>query len=233
MRDLLGNPTNASATVVEKGSYISTISISDAKSLNFQYVSPLLTPRLTVLGSLYQFYRFRKLKVTFPPVSNVVLALSYQGTVPYSGPASFSDVSEMQCMSVAWPSGSCTLPSELTIGPRDFSLNEYKWLKTNSGDGEDAVHGILYMARTTTTNTIQYYVRYQYEVEFAGPVAEGKDLREVIARLQEVEQKCETSVGMPSDLVAIEPPSPTASVRSSSTKSSQPKPKLPPGRHPP
>ena len=233
MRDLLGNPTNASATVVEKGSYITTITVSDTKSLNYQYVSPLLTPRLTVLGSLYQLYRFRRLKVTFPPTSNQVLALAYQGTSPYSGPASFSDVSEMQCMSVAWPSGSVSLPSELVIGQRDFALNEYKWLKTNTGDGEDAIHGVLYMGRSSSSGTTQYYVRYQYEVEFAGPVAEGKDLRELIARLQQAETKVESFNDSSVEMVAIEPPSPAASIPQRDTIPLKPKLSVVPGRKPP
>jgi len=169
LRDLFGNPTAVTTVLTEKGSFVSSNTLTTNSVATFS-VNPGLVGRLSAISQVFELYRFRNLKVEFlhgnasGPGCTV---FGFQTSVPGSPPTTLAQVSELPDVAVCWQLQ--TTPAMLTIGPREFSQFEYKWLPTDNTLGP---HGYLYLVQgAAATNPV--YFRIQYTVEFAQPVSSG------------------------------------------------------------
>lgn len=169
LRDLFGNPSAVTTILTERGSFLSTNTLTSGAAATFN-VNPGLVGRLSTVSTVFELYRFRSLKVEFlPPVTGSYGAIvaGFQTSAPGTSPTTYGQISELPNVAIGWQGQ--TIPSMLTIDARQFNQFEYKWLPV---DGTLGSHGKLFFI-TAASATAPLFIRFQYEVEFAQPVSTG------------------------------------------------------------
>ena len=123
-------------------------------------------PRASAISDVFQFYRFRKFRVTVVPqgTANGSIAIGYSPGVLDSAPDSFGEI--MALPSSHFQSSARTIDGIMNLSPRELiSDAQIKWYKTVDGtaDPQFETQGSLYIV-TDATTTVKLI--FDYEIEF-------------------------------------------------------------------
>lgn len=154
-------------------------SVSSTGALQVVLV-PFSFTRALALADNFQYYRFKKVKVTVLPsmvgtsYSAAIpqsVAVGYEpGPAPDTPPASQNDVMNLS-RSVFHGRGQ-TVNSHLNLGSNDLLADSpIKWYKTIAGtpDAQWEQQGVVYFFAAANTGTsVSFDVLYDYEIEFQG-----------------------------------------------------------------
>ncbi len=135
-------------------------------------VTPGIDSRLNAIGDVFQWYRFKRLKVHLHPTlaaADVLATVGYLPRVPNTAPTAHNDMALMPASTQK--SWSQSVKSTMVVGP-DIMLGDtnLKWYQTALGteDSQFEIQGVLYFAGTATVNPSNTIVCIEGICEFKG-----------------------------------------------------------------
>lgn len=129
-------------------------------------VRPLIDPRLAVIATVYQEFRFLAVTVKLHSVGTGAYTVSYYKTVPVTAPASLANAYEATCSRLMV--GGDTNPQTLSITKRDLLGGARVWYQANpqtTDTSDDSQQGVIYMVDTVG---VAKTLEFAYRVEFRG-----------------------------------------------------------------
>ncbi len=141
-------------------------------TVNSSNLTPGIDSRLAAIGDVFQWYRFKRLKVHLHPTlaaADVLATVGYLPRVPNTAPTAHNDLALMPAS--AQKSWSQTVKSTMVVGP-DIMLGDtnLKWYQTALGteDSQFEIQGILYFIGTASVNPSNMIVCIEGICEFKG-----------------------------------------------------------------
>lgn len=129
-------------------------------------VKPALDPRLAVIATTYQEFKFLSIMVKLHSVGTGVYVVSYYKLIPVTAPTTIATAYEATCSRLV--NSSDTVPQTLRVTGRDLSGGARVWYQTNPQPGDtpdDSAQGSFFIVDTVgAAKTIEF----SYIVEMRG-----------------------------------------------------------------
>lgn len=139
---------------------------SSAAGTQTYQVRPTIDPRLAVIASVYQEFRFLGITVKCHSVGAGTYTVSYYKTAPVTAPASIANAYEATCSRLL-NVGDAT-PQTLVIRSSDLRGGARVWYQANSAPTDtvdDVTNGVIYVVDSAGTSKT---LEVAYVVEFRG-----------------------------------------------------------------